>query len=107
MPHYKDGTQAEIGDFVKGKPYNTPHEVAGTLVSITQTHRSDTCNCIIAFIKEQVIDENYYPEGEKPIQAIRCNDGIMRFFKMVMDWGQVNDFEKIGGESNGLGTSSK
>lgn len=97
MPHYKDGTQAEIGDFIKGKPYNASHEVvAGTLVSITPG--CDTCNCIIAFIKEQVIDENYHPEGEKSIHAIRCNDGIIRFFKMVMDYGAVKDFERIGGE---------
>ncbi len=47
MPHYKDGTQAQVGDFVVGKPYNTPHVVAGTIISITPS--AESCNCKVLF----------------------------------------------------------
>lgn len=47
MPHYKDGTPAEVGDFVKGKPYNTDHDIVGTVIQITEG--TDTCNCVVAF----------------------------------------------------------
>lgn len=49
MPHYADGTEAKVGDLVKGKPYNTPHEIVGEIVQITPS--TDSCNCIVAFIK--------------------------------------------------------
>jgi hypothetical protein len=54
MPHYKDGTPAEVGDFVKGKPYNTGHEIVGTVVQITEG--TDSCNCIVAFAEAALTD---------------------------------------------------
>lgn len=53
MPHYKDGTAAQIGDLIKGKPYNTDHEIVGQLVQITPG--SDSCNCIVAFADTAVV----------------------------------------------------
>jgi len=47
MPHYKDGTEAKVGDIVRGKPYNTPHEIVGEIISITPGVES--CNCVVAF----------------------------------------------------------
>jgi hypothetical protein len=35
MAHYKDGTAAHLGDEVRGKGYNIPHEVTGGVVGIT------------------------------------------------------------------------
>lgn len=47
MPHYKNGEVAQVGDKVKGKPYNTPHEVDGRIIKITS--EGEECNCIVAF----------------------------------------------------------
>lgn len=55
MPHYKDGTVAQIGDHVVGKPYNTDHEVAGTIVSISPG--SDTCNLQVEFIESMPMEQ--------------------------------------------------
>jgi hypothetical protein len=55
MPHYADGTPAEVGDKVKGIPYNTKgKEVVGTLIQITED--TDSCNCIVAFVDPTVVD---------------------------------------------------
>lgn len=48
--HYKDGTEAFIGDIVKGIPYNTKGEaIVGELVQVTPD--SASCNCIVAFMR--------------------------------------------------------
>lgn len=47
MPHYKDGTEAKLLDVIKGKPYNTPHEVVGVVVGITPN--TDSCNLRVMF----------------------------------------------------------
>lgn len=47
MPHYADGTAAQIGDKVIGKPYNTPQEVIGEVVQITPG--TESCNLVVAF----------------------------------------------------------
>ncbi len=48
MPHYKDGTEARVGDQVFGKLYNTPGVRAGTIVSITPGVES--CNAMVGFL---------------------------------------------------------
>lgn len=47
MPHYKDGTEAKIGDLVKGKGYNVPHEIIGRVVNI---RKGDSCTLSIAYV---------------------------------------------------------
>lgn len=49
MPHYRDGTEAKVGDQVTGKLYNTDGVRAGTIISITPG--SDSCNAMVAFIE--------------------------------------------------------
>lgn len=56
MPHYKDGTEAKIGDQVVGKLYNTLGVRAGTIVSITPG--MDTCNAMVAYIEPVPIDDH-------------------------------------------------
>lgn len=48
MPHYKDGTEAKVGDQVVGQLYNTPGVRAGTIVSITPGQES--CNAMVGFL---------------------------------------------------------
>ena len=46
--HYKDGTEAKVGDIVKGKGYNIKHEIIGKIIGITPGAK--TCNCTIACV---------------------------------------------------------
>ncbi len=43
MPHYADGSEAKVGDVVKGTTYNRPGTVIGLLTSITPG--TESCNC--------------------------------------------------------------
>ena len=51
MPHFKDGTEAKVGDLIKGTGYNIKDAsgklavIVGTLARITPN--SDTCNLVI------------------------------------------------------------
>jgi hypothetical protein len=54
MPHYKDGTEAKVGDQVIGKLYNTAGVRAGTIVSISPG--ADACNAQVAFVEPVLID---------------------------------------------------
>ena len=49
MPHYKDGTPAQVGDIVRGKGYNVPHEVVGRVMRVTADKH---CNLTVACVTE-------------------------------------------------------
>jgi len=49
MPHYADGTECKLGDFVKGRLANTEGVVAGTVISITPG--AQACNAKVRFTK--------------------------------------------------------
>lgn len=62
MPHYKDGTKANVGDLVVGSTYNDPGTMLGILIKITS--EGTTCNCVVkSFIR------NYGTE-EKPVWIV-------------------------------------
>jgi hypothetical protein len=54
MPHYKDGSEAKIGDQVYGKLYNTEGLRAGTILSITPGVES--CNALVGFQMTMPLD---------------------------------------------------
>jgi hypothetical protein len=109
MPHYKDGTPAEVGDFVKGKPYNTDHEVVGTLVQITEG--TESCNCIVAFAEPRITPlpvQDFYGAGlPVPTHLRRVVGGRIphngpqpQDYENVLvlpktDYGEVKAFTKI------------
>lgn len=76
MPHYKDGTEAQLNDVIKGKPYNTPHEVVGVVVGITPS--TESCNLRVMFTTRGT---------DSP--------GGNAFPKQVIDYGETQAFEKI------------
>jgi hypothetical protein len=92
MPHYKDGSPAQVGDLVKGKPYNTPREVVGEIVSIIPG--TESCNCQVAFV-ERVHPEarDFYVEA---LRLARSADGDLIFVTVKVDYGETKAFEKIG-----------
>jgi hypothetical protein len=51
MPHYKDGTEAHVGDYVTGHCYNTDGIIAGTIISITPGMES--CNAMVQFTRAE------------------------------------------------------
>lgn len=89
MPHFKDGTPAAIGDKVKGKPYNTPHEVVGIITSITPD--MDSCNCKVAFVEIADIDTVTYGVCMVTVDS----SAVKRFLIIKEDYGAIKDFEKI------------
>lgn len=111
MPHYKDGTPAEIGDHVRGVPYNTKGaEVVGTLVQITEG--CDSCNCIVAFIAPEVLPDldsktmyQLAPHLSKAMLIRRKGGRIERnsgdqtqeilLLNPGYDYGALKDFEKL------------
>lgn len=110
MPHYKDGTPAEIGDNVKGIPYNTKgKEVVGTLIQITED--SQSCNCIVAFVEPFAVDApaaTVYPIiGFIGANIVRRKGGRIKqgpdaeqsqevvLLNPKYDYGTVSDFVKI------------
>jgi hypothetical protein len=92
MAHYKDGSPARVGDLVKGKPYNTHHEVVGEVVSIIPG--TETCNCQVVFV------ERYQPEAlsfyGRSVIVFRNATGELIFFGLQVDYGETKAFEKIG-----------
>lgn len=107
MPHYKDGTPAEVGDFIKGKPYNTPHEIVGTLIQITEG--SESCNCIVAFVDPEITSLPIYDMQKEKIQlppvVTRAKGGRVKvhesgeqehlMLRAKSDYGELRDFTKI------------
>ena len=92
MAHYKDGSPAQVGDLVKGKPYNTPREIVGDIVSITSG--TETCNCQVAFA------ERVHPEAPDfyggALTLVRSAGGDRVFLAVKVDYGETKAFEKIG-----------
>lgn len=101
--HYKSGTEARVGDHVIGKPYNTEHQVAGTVVSLTPG--AIACNLQVEFITsikiatETALPRMRAPEAMQPRFSKSENHGCAgpehaRF--ICRDYGAVGDFELVG-----------
>lgn len=50
MPHYKDGSPAQVGDIVFGAGYNVKHPIVGQVLHVQQN--SETCNLQVVHIEE-------------------------------------------------------
>ena len=87
MPHYKNGTPAGVGDIVKGKGYNVPHEIIGKVLEVSE--KSDTCNLTVACVtRESMIlkpDPTNVPGSQISYTEVRA----------TIEYGQADAFEKI------------
>lgn len=97
MPHYKDGTRAQLGDLVKGKTYNTDHEIVGIVIQIFEAER---CNCEVAFAKPEI----YKGDPEKVVAVTtmsvfyRFNESGEREILTIEgchELGETQAFEKV------------
>jgi hypothetical protein len=99
MPHYADGSPAQLGDVVMGKPYNTPEVIVGKIVSITPGVES--CNCQVAFLELIENFTEFIAKQPSPIvfaKAQRNNgDGTWTTVGLLprTDYGETRAFRKI------------
>lgn len=101
MPHYRDGTEVKIGDIAKGKGYNVPTEIVGTVVGITPDSKS--CNIQIAHVLASDLPDVPPPDYRFYTQTcvIGCgaNGGASGTPKVAatarLEYGQCDAFELI------------
>lgn len=55
--HYKDGREAQLGDIVRGRGYNLPHEAQGVVVGLTPSASYDNIH-VMTMINYQPLGEN-------------------------------------------------
>ena len=91
MPHYKDGTLAQRGDIVRGKPLCAPHEVIGQVITVTPG--AETCNVTVAFIGlfNTPLVRLAFPTG----------DGGYAVVSAATDIGHARDFELVARAQSG------
>lgn len=82
--HYKDGTEAKVGDIVRGRGYNLPHDVQGVVLDLKD---ENVCNIAIA-----THDGRRAPD-EKAIQEYRYHeaDAPCRY----TEYGEAKNFELV------------
>lgn len=96
MPHYQDGTVAQVGDFVVGKGYNVKDAegelatIAGTVIFINES--TEACNIQVAYTKvydqpqsgpvDQIAGHKILPDQKISIPGV--------------EYGQTDHFEKVG-----------
>lgn len=61
--HYKDGTQAMVGDLVKGTCYNTKGVIVGVMLGITPG--ATACNCRVGVLMQRPLGDNVLPYGSE------------------------------------------
>lgn len=104
MPHYKDGTEAQLGDVVKGRGYNVKGpdgklaELVGTVVAIEPG--SDTCNVEIAYHTVarlpddfQFADHRFF-EQKRDVKIL-TRGGRSSTVTSSIEYGQADHFELV------------
>lgn len=96
--HYKDGTEAKVGDVVKGVPYNQGGKVVvGTITQLTAG--TNACNLQLLFVDKEVtplfghVAAFRAPTGvvdSKTYESVPFAD-----YKIGHDYGACHDFELV------------
>lgn len=83
VPHYKDGSEAKVGDLVRGHGYNVKHEIIGRVVNIRP---GEACTLSVAFVG--AVTPLYFLDGsEKPFAACHVVADI--------EYGDTVGFNKV------------
>ena len=97
MPHYKDGTPAQIGDAVRGKGYNLPDEFTGIVVNIKPGQ--EACNVTVLTVRNHgelsklgAVDAFLYGSNSD----YRAVGSLPQLLELVFEYGQADQFEKLG-----------
>lgn len=85
--HYKDGTEAKVGDLVKGTTYNTPKGSVQVGVMLGITAGSSACNCRVGIVQVRPVGDLVLPfgrpagsqgpddKGSPHVMALRTGEG--------------------------------
>lgn len=99
--HYKDGTEAKLGDHVRGKTYNYPREISGTVVGLKG---GESCNLIVAFVAPVIPPEArgrggctvpfaQVAPGYDPVKGWAGDESGSWPVAVFSDYGTVGEFE--------------
>lgn len=101
--HYKDGTEAKVGDLVKGTAYNTknadgtPRVLVGVMLQITPG--ASSCNCVVGFVEHSAVT----PDAMRTLAdmhlwhvvgGVSLNDGACRVVGKY-DYSECKAFELV------------
>ena len=95
MPHYKDGTEAKLGDLVKGRGYNVDREIVGKVIQIA---KAESCNLAIAHIghgSQVLFSDAKLPQPHAENAEGHTQIGYHVIVTPVVEYGQADAFEKI------------
>lgn len=92
MPHYSDGTPAQIGDDVVGKPYNTDHTITGKVVQLVPD--SEACNLVVAFVDDKP-GLYQWVNGYQSFNVFRDNKQQQHFLTVKTDYGETKAFTLV------------
>lgn len=99
MPHYKDGTPAQIGDVARGKGYNYPYEVQGIVTRVVP----DTGSCDITVslpkhgfpIDPAAVQAAQFAVNLQPGAVTKLDDGRLLPVSLDAEHGTCADFELV------------
>jgi len=104
MPHYKDGSEAKVGDHVVGKLYNSgPEPKAGVIISITPG--TESCNAQVQFCEAKPVEDEFkLPEAPRMangqtrmVQGEQHGSSGPRFVLFTcVDYCATNELTKVG-----------
>jgi hypothetical protein len=95
MPHYKDGTEAKVGDLVRGFGYNVKHEIIGKVIQLTKA--CPTCNIAVAYIGEN--SPLLFNQSLEYARGDVTGHAQLGWGAVVLpnaEYGEAASFEKIG-----------
>jgi hypothetical protein len=94
MPHYADGTEARIGDRVRGAGYNLvgpdkkPLEIEGVVVNIRPGQdKAGSCTLSVAYLRNGMSPSGHIASG-----AISHDRGFVR---IGIEYGDTVGFDKL------------
>lgn len=91
MPHYKDGTQAKVGDVVRGRGYNIKGEIEGVILNVTPG--TDKCNVVVATFASK-LDARQTSDMHSPPEFVAGEDQFYGH-RFGIEYGQADAFEKV------------
>lgn len=96
MPHYKDGTEAKIGDLVKGQGYNaknpdgTAKTIVGTVVEVKAgQNKFGSCTLTVAYFGRPASGSVY---SYMPCVIDAAGNPLI----VATEYGDTTTFEKVG-----------
>jgi hypothetical protein len=92
MPHYADGTEAKVGDLVRGHGHNVKHEIIGRVVNVRP---GESCTLSVAHIdKDSAIYFAHQLSNGEPLPVDRPFASV--HVAASIEFGDTKGFVKIG-----------